>query len=236
MRLWLGILGLVVAIVLSTSLVVYPPPTRIVFDISWPNCATTTVSPRGEPGIVGINGGLAFRPNPCLAKEAGEFKQLDVYLNTGYPGGQRALAFKNAPKHCLTGDNQCLAYNYGFTAAKYDIKYAALRGVVAKYWWLDVETENSWSDSTLVNRAALGGMLDALAPYAGKANLGFYSYPGQWDLLTGKWRNGYPAWAATGTATLSAAQKACQTPSFTGGPVVLGQFATALDTNWLCAN
>ncbi|HEU5004546.1 MAG TPA: hypothetical protein VFT49_00485 [Candidatus Saccharimonadales bacterium] len=201
-------------------------------DVSWPNCGVALQ--RTQAGIVGITGGLALRPNPCLNQEASKYKNLSVYINTGYPGPHVAHQFQLTPKDCSPGDKQCLAYNYGYNSAVYAIKYSLMNGVVAKNWWLDVETENSWDGDAKVNRAALSGSLDALAGFVGRQNLGFYSYPGQWDLLTGKWRNQYPAWVATGSTERRDAQLACDQSSFTGGPVVLAQYTKTLDEDLAC--
>jgi len=204
-----------------------------VIDVSWPNC-TLLNPPSGQQGIVGINGGLNFRPNPCLAKETSWFKRLSVYVNTGYPGMALSQKYSNYPKKCSAREENCLAYNYGFNAGRYDIEYASLQGVVADRWWVDVETENSWSDSSLVNRQSLQGTVDALSRYAGVDRVGFYSYPGQWKLITGDWHNGYPAWVATGSSEKNDALLACSSPSFNGGVVLLGQYTPSLDQSHIC--
>lgn len=206
-------------------------PTKIP-DVSWPNCGIKLA--RAPAGIVGVTGGLALRPNPCLAAEAANYKNLSVYVNTGYPGLNVASKLQTTPKDCAANDKVCRAYNYGYNSGRYAVDYSLRSGVVAKKWWLDVETENSWNNDIKVNRAALSGMLDSVISFAGKNNVGFYSYPGQWDLLTGHWRNNYPAWAATGSTKLVDAIDACRAPSFSGGPVLLAQYTPNLDTNYIC--
>lgn len=210
------------------------PAQAVIADVSWPNC-DIYLAPAGN-GIVGINGGLALRPNPCLAQEALNYKKLSVYVNTGYPGPLVARNFQTGPKDCATNDKACRAYNYGYNSGVYDIKYSLMSGVVAKHWWLDVETENSWDKDPVVNRAALAGTLDALGRLAGRDNLGLYSYPGQWDQLTNHWRNGYPQWVATGSTKLSDAKDACRDGGFSGGPIVLAQYTPDLDANVVCAS
>lgn len=202
-------------------------------DVSWPNC-TLRNHPVGAEGIVGVNGGLSFHPNPCLGKQIGWFKSPSVYVNTGYPGLPRATKYKSYPKTCSTRDEKCLAYNYGFNAGRYDIKYGSLQGVIADRWWVDVETENSWSDDPLVNRQSLQGTADALTQYAGKDKVGFYSYPGQWNLITNHWHNYLPVWAATGSKNIQDAIEACNQDSFTGGQVLLAQYTPSLDNNIKC--
>ena len=229
---WAAII-LAAAIVFVGSASNSPTKNQSINDVSWPNCGLAApVQP--NPGIVGINGGLDFRPNPCLGKQLSWFSSVSVYINTGYPGTKYGLKFQNSPKLCATTDQECLAYNYGFNAARYDIKYASLQGVVANRWWLDIETENSWTNSAAVNRSALQGMIDAFSRYASPTQLGVYSYPGQWDLLTGNWRVGLPAWVASGSTNRQAAAYYCSLPSFSGGPVLLAQYTAGLDIDISC--
>lgn len=210
-----------------------PRSSSDITDVSWPNCGLNLAA--AQAGIVGVTGGLALRPNPCLSKEAANYKNLSVYVNTGYPGLNIASKFQIAPKNCSANDKQCRAYNYGYSNGLFAIKYSLMSGVVAKQWWLDVETENSWDNSIWVNRASLQGTYDAITRFAGKENVGYYSYPGQWDLLTGKWRNGISAWVATGSSRRDDALAACTESSFTGGKVKLTQYTLGLDHNVDCS-
>jgi hypothetical protein len=157
-----------------------------------------------------------------------------VYVNTAYPGIAYGRKFQHLPRNCSAGDASCLAYNYGYNAGLYDIDHTLRLGIVASHWWLDVETDNSWDTNAQVNRKSLEGTLDAINRFAGSNRTGFYSSPSQWNLLTGSWRNGYPAWMATGSMDEAAAIKACSDKSFTGGPIVLAQFTPSLDQNYLC--
>lgn len=220
-------------VLITTSILDHPTKhnQQLVPDVSWPQCGMQL--PKQNQGIVGVNGGRAGQPNLCLKEEAANYRHLSVYVNTGYPGVEKSRKFQTSPKKCGTFDEECLAYNYGYNTGKYSINYSLINGVLAKYWWLDVETANSWSDSTKVNRAALQGGLDALSKFAGKGSIGFYSYHGQWDLITGKWRNNYLAWSASGSTKIEDAIEACSF-NFTGGQVLLGQFTPELDQNYIC--
>ena len=210
------------------------PNVQAVVDVSWPNCTAAPAS-MFVTGIIGVNGGLAFRPNPCLARETGWFNSYALYINTGYPGAARARKFINSPRRCGFYDSRCLAYNYGFNTAKYAINYANLSNAHASQWWLDVETDNSWSDSTAINRQSIAGTLAGIKQTISFATVGVYSYPAQWDIITGKWHNGLPAWSATGSLSATVAAKACHARSFTGGPVWLGQYTAGLDHNLVCS-
>ena len=209
----------------------HSPRISTITDVSWPNCSLSLKS--AEAGIVGVNGGLDFTPNPCLNRQTSLYRQLSLYVNTGYPGYARAVKYINSPRQCSSQDAQCLAYNYGYNAGLYDISLTFLKGIIPVHWWLDVETENSWTTNVKVNRSALQGMIDAINLFAGRGQVGFYSYPGQWNLLTGKWHNNFPAWVATGSTKFPDAKQACQ-QSFTNGPALLGQYTPNLDQNYLC--
>jgi hypothetical protein len=188
---------------------------------------------------VGVTGGLSLKPNPCLQQEASWFTSLSLYVNSGYPGGVRAQRVVHGPKVCPpykadSIDEACLAYNYGYAEGLYAINLATSKGLHSTIWWIDVEIDNSWSDFTVVNRASLQGTYDALHHAMPIATIGYYSYPGQWDLITGRWHNGMPAWSATGELDYRAAVLACKKPSFTGGPTLLGQYTSGFDRNLAC--
>lgn len=202
-------------------------------DVSWPNCRV--VPPREVPfGIVGITGGLVYRPNPCLFEESHWFTDLSLYMNTGYAGKDRAQKYASYPRHCDNSDEACLAYNFGYNAGVYALNYASSQYVHANTWWLDVETENSWSANTTYNRASLNGMINAIRQHTLLPTIGFYSYPGQWEKITGNWHNGYPNWAATGDVTHQKAVDYCTGQAFTGGPTWLTQYTTRLDDDYVC--
>jgi hypothetical protein len=201
-------------------------------DVSWPNCGVA--SPVGSPfGVVGVTGGLVFYPNPCLFQEAHWFTSLSLYMNTGYAGKDIAKKYASFPIQCNSLDESCLAYNFGYNAGIYAVNYAASQYVHANMWWLDVETENSWSTNTEYNRASLVGIINAIQQHTLLPIIGFYSYPSQWNSITGNWYNGYPSWTATGSDSLQAAMSYCH-QTFNGGPTWLTQYTTRLDDDYAC--
>jgi hypothetical protein len=206
----------------------------IVPDLSWPNCAVATA---GGPssGIIGVDGGLDFHPNPCLSSETKLFTSYALYLNTGYPGPAYAEKYADSPLACNQTDYLCLAYNYGYHAAEYSIGYANTQSAHSFMWWLDVETSNSWTNNVLQNQAALTGMIAAIKKDTLLPNIGFYSYPGQWNLITGDWHNGYPVWVATGSTSPALAISFCSDENFTGGSTWLSQYTPNLDQNYICS-
>lgn len=202
-------------------------------DVSWPNCRATP--PDGRTfGIVGVTGGLVFHPNPCLFEEVHWFNKVSLYMNTGYAGKALAVKYASYPQDCAPVDERCLAYNYGYNAGVYAINYAASQFVHNNVWWLDVETENSWSTNTEYNRASLLGMVAAIKQRTLLPTIGFYSYPGQWMTITGSWQNRYPAWAATGSDDSSAATALCGVRAFNGTQTQLTQYTTRLDDDYVC--
>jgi len=204
-----------------------------IVDISWPNCKHAAVY--AQSGIVGVTGGLDFRPNPCLNDEFGWLNHAALYMNTGYPGVGYARRFSHTPQQCQPTASRCLAYNYGYNASLYAIHYAASRNAHSNLWWLDVETENSWSTNTTLNKAALQGAVDALKQTIPFVTVGIYSDGQQWGELTGGWPNHLPSWMATGAAQLSAARSACQAPSFDAGTNWLAQYTPGnVDINYPC--
>jgi hypothetical protein len=207
---------------------------QTIVDVSWPNC---TYVPRVGfgLGIIGVTGGLNLRPNPCLVHEAAWFEHYAAYMNTGYPGTGVAHRYRSVPYICTSTQLDCLAYNYGFHAATYALQYAASQNVHSRLWWLDVETENSWSSDPQVNIADLQGAIDAVREQS-FALVGFYSTPNQWRVITGGWRNGLPAWMGTGELSRVAASSACRAVSFTGGSIWLSQYTIVLDQNVSCSS
>jgi len=230
------VLGFAVKGAHNSRAAVMPPlytPQTTGYDVSWPNCEASVPKDTAW-GVVGVTGGLVFRKNPCLKQQAAWFRTPALYVNTGYAGIEKARHYASAPHTCGVNDEQCLAYNYGYQSGVYAVKQATAHGLYARMWWLDVETENSWSDNTAVNRRSLQGVADAIRHDTVGSAIGYYSYPGQWDRITGAWHNGAPAWAATGTSSRLEAIAACKAPGFTGGRVWFTQYVTTLDRNYAC--
>jgi hypothetical protein len=204
-------------------------------DVSWPE-ANCNVSPPSEAafGIVGVTGGLDFTRNTCLFREAHWFNHLSLYMNTGYPGVKYVRKVAGYPWGCRHDNDSCLAYSYGFDAAQYGLLYAASQNVHSTVWWLDVETENSWTPNKRDNRQAIQGMIDAIRQSIILPTIGIYSTPKQWRVITGGWRNGFSNWVGTGSAKRSVATAACQGSDFTAGGTVLTQYVLKLDHDYVC--
>ena len=227
-----------------------PPPTSRGYDISWPQCGSAYPS-NPAFGIVGVNKGIVFSPNPCLASEitwaGGSAAQL--YANTGNPGpalsshwpkGQTSPRFCD-PAHPDTAD---CAFDYGYNAAadSYADAVAAFNALglatspAATTWWLDVETSNSWRSDTTLNEAALQGEAWYFTSIAQVAKLGIYSTGYQWGVITGGSSafGAYASWIA-GVGNLQNAQSHCVGSGFTGGGIALAQYASnGFDADLVC--
>lgn len=236
--LFVALLGIVLTFMfIGHNLALAPyPSSSLGTDVSWPNCKEEAKLPEQSAfGIVGVNDGLDFTGNPCLTQEADWFHDYSLYLSTGYPGPIYGQKYSSAPKNCMLTDYDCLAFNYGYAATRYAINYASLSNVHSTNWWLDVETDNSWTENRATNVASLRGMIAALRQFTFLPNIGFYAYPAQWNLLTGSWHNGLAAWSDSGTTEKRSALADCNEQSFTGGPILLTQFTVVLDEDYACA-
>jgi hypothetical protein len=208
---------------------VYPSGSTGV-DVSYPNC-NARIS-RTSFGIVGATGGLAYSYNGCLTTESANFSNLSLYMNTGWYA-QSPHINPTTPRQCAAGDNNCLAYNYGYNAALDALNYSHGKNVRSSAWWLDVETSNTWSSDINQNRSSLQGSYDALKA-AGAATVGAYSTTAQWQSITGGWLNNWPNWGATTWTTSKQAAKYCSGHQFTGGPTYLIQYSGKLDQDYAC--
>ncbi|MDQ6727759.1 MAG: hypothetical protein M3066_16570, partial [Actinomycetota bacterium] len=137
---------------------------------------------------------------------------------------------------CAPGRDAACAYNYGYSAAAVAMAYARSQTgrSTNTMWWLDVETENSWSRTDLTaNVASLRGTIDFLQRQPG-VKVGIYALRNGWSRITGGAAFNLPNWVA-GAANLADARAHCA-PSYsiTGGPVVLTQWVNGYDLNYAC--
>jgi len=244
---------------LGRASAVKPPRAQpIGYDISYPQCGKPFPT---DPafGIVGVNRGIVFSPNPCLGTGAGASqlrwagKNAELYANTGNPGPELSSRWpigQSTPRACSaqSPNSADCAYDYGWNAAAdsyatavkayISLGWAAAgstRTPVANHWWLDVETANSWRSNVTLNIAALQGAVDYLES-VGAASVGFYSAPFMWDDITGGTLafSRHPTWVA-GATTLKGAQARCTGDGFTGGGVALAQYLyNGFDANYRC--
>lgn len=213
------------------------------YDISWPQCGGNF--PAGAFGIVGVNGGTPFvHYNPCLATEYAHTTNAAVYVNTGYDPLYAQVDDHYTTKGCLAKSGlihgsaeQKTAWAVGCSEASRSIAYATSQGITKPGgWWLDVETENSWSTTDLsLNQFTIQGVVDTLHR-SSRAAVGIYSTGYQWHKITG----GLPVsgvranWVATGSPSAADAPSHCGT-GFSGAPVWFVQYLQGgFDTNYAC--
>lgn len=229
-------------------------------DVSWPQCKSDL--PREQAfAIVGVNNGLANNTNPCLQQQlewaesssgaVASQPKVALYVNTANPGRAGSWwpvsneyptgsAIHNPYGTCREGDyGTACAYMYGYAKA-FDAAY--VRGVTKPgdyFWWLDVETENSWSENKDANRTVLEGMTDFFHSINAKG-VGLYSTSLQWHRIVGDVSSSsnlypLPSWLAGSLNAEGAAAACSRRPLTGGGTVVLIQFIhQGLDFNHPC--
>lgn len=213
------------------------------YDVSWPNCGRALPFD-GDVAIVGVNGGKPYTANPCLVEQfrwaSAAPHQPAFYVNTANPGtaatsvdwyGQRS-----PNPACSRADEAACAYNYGFNGAAQAFSHAqAVTGAASRLtWWLDVETDNTWSGDVGLNGADILGAVAYLRTQ--NVPVGIYSTRYQWGVIAGGLRlPDVPSWVA-GAPDRARAPSFCSADrSFTGGPVVLVQWVEGdTDNDLLC--
>ena len=171
------------------------------YDISWPQCGGPYPGlDAGVFGIVGVNAGRPYTFNPCFADEFSWARngglQPTIYINLQY--GESGAG----PLSCEDEDHGCLAYNYGFGAARYafDMAWDTTGGEaqLVPIWWLDVETMNTWNGDTGLNAQVIQGAVDYLKDQARAP--GVYSTAFQWAEIAGGFApEGVMGWVAGGS-------------------------------------
>lgn len=210
-RLLVGGIAAVAVVLGLPATSAWAAPSSVGYDVSHPQCRTAL--PTGQAfGIVGVNGGLATIPNPCLATQlrwawrstgaVAAQPDAQLYVNTANPGEVRDLVTTwpsdgTTPYGSCDGRNtSACSWQYGWERARNSVSSifvpaAQSAGVAtdpARYtWWLDVETANTWQSGSAAaqarNRAALEGMAAYLI--ARGAQVGIYALPTQWRQIAG---------------------------------------------------
>lgn len=226
-------------------------------DVSWPQCGKPL--PTGQTfAIVGVNNGLANNTNPCLATQlswartsAGGTGQplVALYVNTGNPGRagswwptSNTYAGKTVANPygvCKSGSvGSACSYMYGYAKAYDDANIRGISNPASYMWWLDVETENTWSTDKFANKADLEGMADYFASIGAKT--GLYSTGFQWSQIVGTVPSSsklytLQSWLAGASSLASATSKCAEAPLTGGGKVTMTQFITGgFDYNKSC--
>ena len=192
-------------------------------DISFPQCGRSFRDMDNGYAIIGLDGGMPDRPNPCFAAQwrfASRQAGAAVYVNTADDN---------------TGDPR----KVGRRAAMDDLEALAAQGVPAGTpVWLDVELPEVWKGSQARHRAVITEHLRVLAENG--YPVGIYSAPALWEEITGGAPVDVPTWVGIGTATPERAAQVCQRSSFGGRqPDIVQRIGTGsdgkpLDRNLTC--
>lgn len=223
-------------------------------DISWPNCPKGLGIPsrrtEGKPMpldsaafvIVGLTNGPGFVANPCLADQVAwvqaQHRWLGAYSMTTFPDrAARATYGWNGPWAVDTRRGRLR--NAGYAQALFNVTSMQGAGLDVPFVWVDVEPypTHPWSGRPRANRAVVAGVVRGYEDSGYR--VGFYSYAGGWRAVVGDWRKpGYPTWYPVGAEPdgYREARRRCRLPSFSGGPVLLGQWVDGdRDRNVTCA-
>ena len=205
------------------------------YDISWPQCGGALPPPPHPVSIVGLNDGRMFTNNPCLSSEmAWAGGALSIYVNTsGLPSDNTSGV--HGVHTCAVSDLSCRSYNWGRSAATFDITAAQQANSHASTWWLDVETTNSWNASTGANAEVIQGLIDGLR--AEGFIVGIYSTSYQFGVIAGSnYAPRVPLWIPTGTMNEGDAPGFCSNShTFGGGITWLTQWwSTTYDHDYAC--
>jgi hypothetical protein len=186
-------------------------PTPVGYDVSYPQCGTDLPRERAF-AVVGVNGGLSTRANPCLQEQlewawessgaVDDQPRAQLYLNTANPGEllDQVTTWPTSgstPYGSCDGTNStACSWQYGWERAQNSVlsfftpaaRAARVDSQPSRYvWWLDVETTNTWQvgsvDGLARNRATLEGMTEYLL--SRDAEVGIYSTDEQWWQIVG---------------------------------------------------
>lgn len=192
-------------------------------DVSFPQCGRVLRDLADGFVIVGLDGGMPDRPNPCFAAQwrfALRQSGSAVYVNTADNG---------------RGD----PVDVGRRAAQGDLAALAEQGVEpGTPVWLDVELPEVWKGSQARHRAVISEHLRVLAE-AGYP-VGVYSAPALWAEITGDAALEVPTWVGIGRAGRDRAAQTCERRSFGGrAPDIVQRIGTGsdgrpLDRNLVC--
>lgn len=192
-------------------------------DISFPQCGRRLGDLDGGYAIVGLDGGMPDRPNPCFAEQwrfAMRQTGAAVYVNTADNG---------------RGDPR----DVGRRAAEGDLEALAEQGVAeGTPVWLDVELPEVWKGAPARHRAVITEHLRVLA--AAGHPVGIYSASALWAEITDGAKVDVPTWVGIGTASKARASRVCAAESFGGrAPAIVQRIGTGsdgrpLDRNLTC--
>ena len=224
------------------------------YDVSYPQCGRPLPASPAF-GVVGVNDGIPFSTNPCLAMEvswaqAAANHAPALYANTANPGPAYSSHWptgQTSPQVCDASDDNSpgCSYDYGWNSAQNAFASAGSAAGTAP-WWLDVETANSWQTlesaygQTATSKANDVAAIDGAIAYLranGVGQVGLYSTSYQWTQITGGTGTHFaanPDWVA-GYRSQKTAKAGCSSIGFAGGAVRLTQYPlNGFDADYAC--
>jgi hypothetical protein len=212
------------------------------YDISYPQCGKTLPTSASFV-VVGVNGGIPFKDNPCLGEQFRWVKKVKAdyafYVNSSNPGTANERWGKPGYHPCGGGAAEWnCAYNFGRSAAKHAYNYAArvTNAAAGHRFWVDVEHANTWSKTNKsMNIAVIQGMIDYLTLRTGRI-AGIYAAPNHWNQIADNAKaTGIPTWFAAASNRAGAQAKCAGGPVLNGGPLLMVQYVVkGLDYNYWC--
>lgn len=211
-------------------------------DVSWPNCPLGTrgalpgKQPKGlgMPGpeaqfvVIGLTNGPGFYPNPCLAAQVRGAQRRHLltaaYAFTTLPNASQIRRYGDSGPYS-TGTALGRVRNAAYAEAQVNVASLRRTGLRTPIVWMDVEPQDylePWGTDVRTNVAVIRAAQSGYAQ-AGYAT-GFYSAPFAWKPITGDLRDPSPVWVTAGSRGRAEAQRRCDAPSFSGGPVALSQW------------
>ncbi|OAI41288.1 hypothetical protein AYO38_04035 [bacterium SCGC AG-212-C10] len=201
------------------------------YDISWPQCGGAYPETPFAFAVIGINRHDPMTKNACLASEVawarqGSFGPM-LYMNTASPpAGYTSAA-------CAAGNELCRSYQFGREAAAFSLAYANTVASDVYYYWLDVESFNTWSTNKSANAEVVRGMIEYLQGQGKR--VGLYSTWYQWPLAVGDYTPKLPIWVPGVAKGPADGPSACiNAPIFGGGIIEMVQWTHTFDGNYLC--
>jgi hypothetical protein len=205
------------------------------YDIS--NWQCSGYPPAAAIGIIEVTGylGSSTAYNPCLSGEAawaGSGLGYYVFMSGGSDG--------SIPGQCA-GNASCAHGWNGAAAAYAHVANLGLNTHVV--WWLDVESDPSWSSNTAANQSVVQGAVSYLQSQG--VTVGIYTGNYSWNAIVGRWQPNLPLWVAD-YAGLSGATTCADEPAWaanagaalpTGGLWMMQYTDTAagsFDGDWAC--
>ncbi len=191
--------------------------------------------------------------------------KIQLYVNTANPGevinqittwptNNKDKSGNTAPNPqgtCTGANDLACSWQYGWNRAVEDyldrFKPAAAKAGISTaiadyYWWLDVETMNTWQSGSYEALARNAASLEGMTAYfkQNQAKVGLYSTAFQWNSIVGTVDadsnlNGLANWRPSG-ASLENAKANCKVDPLTnGGFISLTQYVQQnLDKNHSC--